>query len=118
MFAGLSTEPGKHDSRFIFSPNLIKLGVQILDTRDKRFSMHTSFNTREAGFIKHVNNLHVYCRLKGTHAQCVLHKKVTDPAYGLVLFFCLVHHRQSFAHSSKENLVMINYISVYVYLEG
>lgn len=86
MFAGLNKEPGKHDSRFIFSPNLIKLGVQILDTRDKRFSMHTSFNTREAGFIKHVNNLHVYFRLKGTHAQCVLHKKVMDPAY--MVWFC------------------------------
>lgn len=82
--------------------------------------MHVSFNTREAGFIKHVNNLHVYCRLKGTHTQCVLHKKVTDPTEPdhMVLFFCLFHHSQSFTRSSKENLAMINYISVCVYLYG
>lgn len=86
VFAGLNTEPGNHNSRFIFSPNLINLGVQILDTRDKRFSMHSSFNTQEAGFIKHVDNLHVYCRLNGTHAQCVLHKKAMDPAY--MVWFC------------------------------
>lgn len=104
MFAGLNTEPGKHDSRFIFSPNLIKLGVQILDTRDKIFSMHTSFNTRE-------DNLHVCCRLKGIHAQCVLHKKVTDPAY-MVWFCSSVFFITGKALPVQENLAMINYISV------